>query len=306
MYITFCCAATDAEPWLIDLRKALPGSSISLWQPGASAADYAIVWQPPQAFFDEQPQLKVAFNIGAGVDALLRLNIAPTTQLVRLDDAGMGVQMAEYVCHALIRHYRSFDGYDLDKAQGVWKQREVLPRTEMPVGVMGLGVLGTRVAKAVAQFDFPVNGWSRTAKDVAGVRCFHGAAGFHDFLAASRVLVSVLPATPETRDLINRETLSRLQPGGYLINVARGAQVVEEDLLALIAEGHMAGAALDVFRTEPLPADHPFWAHPKICITPHTAALTIRAESIAQIATKIAALQSGKPVVGLVDRQRGY
>jgi len=306
MHITFCCAATEAQPWLEGLRAALPGAHISLWQSGAPAADYAIVWQPPQAFFDEQPQLKVAFNIGAGVDALLRLNIAPTTQLVRLDDAGMGVQMAEYVCHALIRHYRQFAGYDADKQAGIWKQREVLPRSEMPVGIMGLGVLGQRVAQAVAQFDFPVNGWSRTAKDVPGVRCFHGADGFHNFLAASRVLVSVLPATPETRDLINRDSLSRLQSGAYLINVARGSQLVEEDLLALLVSGHMAGAALDVFRTEPLPADHPFWAHPKVHITPHSAALTIRTESITQIAGKIAALQSGKPVAGVVDRARGY
>jgi glyoxylate/hydroxypyruvate reductase A len=306
MHITFCCAATDATPWLNELRAALPGATISLWQPGAPAADYAIVWQPPQAFFDEQPQLKAAFNIGAGVDALLRLSIAPATQLIRLDDAGMGAQMAEYVCHALIRHYRAFAGYDADKAQGLWKQREVLPRAAMPVGIMGLGVLGQRVAQAVAQFDFPVNGWSRTAKDMPGVRCFHGADGFHDFLAASKVLVSVLPATPETRDLINRDTLSRLQPGGFLINVARGSQLVEEDLLALLDSGHMAGAALDVFRTEPLPADHPFWAHPQISITPHSAALTIRAESVAQIAGKMDALQAGQPVAGLVDRQRGY
>jgi glyoxylate/hydroxypyruvate reductase A len=226
--------------------------------------------------------------------------------LVRLDDAGMGAQMAEYVCHALIRHYRQFAGYEAHQQAGIWGQRGVIPRAEMPVGIMGLGVLGTRVAQAVAQFDFPVNGWSRTAKDVAGVRCFHGAAVFNDFLAASKVLVSVLPATPETCDLINRETLSRLQPGGYLINVARGSQLVEEDLLALLDSGQMAGAALDVFRTEPLPAGHQFWTHPKIDITPHSAALTIRAESIAQIATKIAAVQSGKPVVGLVDRQRGY
>jgi glyoxylate/hydroxypyruvate reductase A len=306
MHITFCCAATEAEPWLNDLRAALPGATVSLWQSGDTAADYAVVWAPPQTFFDEQPQLKAAFNIGAGVDALLRLNIAPTTQLVRLDDAGMGVQMAEYVCHALIRHYRSFDGYGADKAQGIWKQREVLPRSAMPVGIMGLGVLGQRVAQAVAQFDFPVNGWSRTAKEVPGVRCFHGGDGFHDFLAASNVLVSVLPATPETRDLINRDTLSRLQPGGYLINVARGAQLVEEDLLALLESGHMAGAALDVFRTEPLPQGHPFWAHPQIHITPHSAALTIRADSVAQIAAKLAALQNGQPVAGLVDRQRGY
>jgi len=306
MHITFCCAATAAEPWLIDLRAALPSATISLWKAGDAAADYAIVWQPPQAFFDEQPQLKAAFNIGAGVDALLRLAITPTTQLIRLDDAGMGAQMAEYVCHAVIRHYRSFAGYDADQQAGIWSQREVLPRSSMPVGIMGLGVLGQRVAQAVAQFDFPVNGWSRTAKEIPGVRCFHGADGFREFLAASRVLVSVLPATPETCDLINRDTLSRLQRGGYLINVARGSQLVEEDLLALLAEGHMAGAALDVFRTEPLPPGHPFWNHPQITITPHSAALTIRAESIAQIAAKIAALQSGQPVAGLVDRQRGY
>jgi glyoxylate/hydroxypyruvate reductase A len=306
MQIAFCCAATDAEPWLIDLRAALPGTNVKLWQPGAPAADYGIVWAPPQAFFDQQPGLKAAFNIGAGVDALLRLNIAPSTQLVRLDDAGMGTQMAEYVCHAVIRHYRDFAGYGADQQAGTWEQRDILPRTAMPVGIMGLGVLGARVAQAVAHFDFPVNGWSRTAKEVAGVRCFHGADGFHDFLAASKVLVSVLPATAETRDLINRDTLSRLQPGGYLINVARGVQLVEEDLLALIAEGQLAGAALDVFRTEPLPAGHPFWTHPKITITPHSAALTIRRESISQIAAKMVALQSGKPVAGLVDRQRGY
>jgi glyoxylate/hydroxypyruvate reductase A len=306
MQIAFCCAATDAEPWLNDLRAALPGATVNLWQPGAPAADYGIVWAPPQAFFDQQPGLKAAFNIGAGVDALLRLTIAPSTQLVRLDDAGMGTQMAEYVCQAVIRHYRDFAGYGADQQAGVWEQRDILPRAAMPVGIMGLGVLGARVAQAVAHFDFPVNGWSRTAKEVPGVRCFHGAGGFHDFLAASKVLVSVLPATAETRDLINRDTLSRLQPGGYLINVARGAQLVEEDLLALIAEGQLAGAALDVFRTEPLPAGHPFWTHPKITITPHSAALTIRRESVAQIAAKMLALQSGQPVAGLVDRQRGY
>ena len=166
MRVTFCCASTDAEPWLNGLRAALPGADISLWQPGAPAADYAIVWQPPQAFFDEQTALRAAFNIGAGVDALLRLNIAPHTQLVRLDDAGMGVQMAEYVCHALIRHYRQFAGYEAQQRSGNWQQIDLPARTEMPVGIMGLGVLGTRVARAVAQFDFPVVGWSRSAKQV--------------------------------------------------------------------------------------------------------------------------------------------
>jgi glyoxylate/hydroxypyruvate reductase len=306
MHITFCCAATVAEPWLQELRAALPAAHISRWQPGDAPADYAIVWQPPQAFFDQQPQLRAAFNIGAGVDALLRLAIAPGTALIRLDDAGMGAQMAEYVCHALIRHYRQFAGYAADQQAGVWQPREILSRAAMPVGIMGLGVLGQRVARAVAQFDFPVNGWSRSAKELPGVRCFSGAAGFNDFLAASRVLVSLLPATPETCNLINRDTLQRLQPGAYLINVARGSQLVEEDLLALLESGHLAGATLDVFQTEPLAPGHPFWSHPHISITPHTAALTVRGESVAQIAAKLAALQAGQAVTGLVDRARGY
>ena len=306
MRITFCCADTQAGPWLIDLRAALPGAEVSLWQPGAPPADYAIVWAPPQAFFDEQPQLKAAFNIGAGVDALLRLNIASHTQLVRLDDAGMAAQMAEYVCHALIRHYRQFADYESQQRRSEWTQRAIPLRSQLPVGVMGLGVLGQRVARAVAQFDFPVNGWSRSAKQVDGVRCFHGEQGLNDFLAASKVLVSVLPSTPQTRDLLNRNTLSRLKKGGYLINVARGVQVVEDDLLALLNEGHLAGAALDVFRTEPLPAAHPLWSHPRVTVTPHIAALTLRAESIAQIAAKIAGVEAGKPVAGTVDRQRGY
>jgi len=151
-----------------------------------------------------------------------------------------------------------------------------------------------------------VNGWSRTPKALLGVRGFVGAAQLNDFLASSRVLVNLLPLTPETANLLNRERLSRLQPGGYVINVARGAHLVDEDLLALIQSGHLAGAALDVFRTEPLPADHPFWREPKITITPHTSARTLREDSIAQMVGKIAALQRGEALGAIVDPVRGY
>jgi glyoxylate/hydroxypyruvate reductase A len=167
-------------------------------------------------------------------------------------------------------------------------------------------VLGERVARTVAQIDFPVLGWSRSPKAVAGVRTYSGAEGFGEFLAATRVLVNLLPLTPETQGIMRRDTLARLKPGAYVINVARGAHLVEEDLLALIEEGHVAGATLDVFRTEPLPAGHPFWNHPKITITPHTSARTLRDESIAQIAGKIAAMERGEAVAGAVDTARGY
>jgi glyoxylate/hydroxypyruvate reductase A len=306
MNITFCCADTNPQPWLDGLITALPGAQISLWQPGAPPADYAVVWAPPQAFFDEQAQLKAVFNTGAGVDALMKLNLPAGVPVIRLDDAGMSVQMAEYVCHALIRHFREFDGYDADMARGKWSFRKPRDRADFPVGIMGLGVLGERVARVVAQFDFPVNGWSRSPKPLAGVQCFAGTEQLPAFLAASKVLVCLLPLTGETRDIMNHHNLSRLQTGGYIINVARGGHLVDHDLLALLDSGHLAGATLDVFRTEPLPPEHAFWQHPKICLTPHTSARTLRSESIAQIAQKLLALQGGEPVAGVVDRGQGY
>ena len=306
MIITVCCANTKVQPWLDGLKAALPQALVSEWKPGAAPADYALVWAPPQQFIDEQHQLKALLNIGAGVDALTALRIPPRMKLVRLDDAGMSVQMAEYVCHAVIRHFREFDGYDDDTAAGKWSYRKPHRRADFPVGVMGLGVLGQRVAHALAQFDFPVLGWSRTLKKIEGVQCFSGAEQFDEFLSSSRVLVCLLPLTGETQDILRRETLSKLRSGGYVINVARGGHLVEDDLIALIDSGHLAGATLDVFRTEPLPGGHPFWQHPKITVTPHTSARTLREESIAQIVGKIKAMEQGHAVAGIVELARGY
>ncbi len=306
MKIYFCGTDFKAEPWLAALRAALPQASIDVWAPGAPPGDYAVVWAPPQTFLDEQPGLKALFNLGAGVDALTQLRFSPTTRLVRLDDAGMSVQMAEYVVHALIRHFREFDGYAADVAQGKWSFRKPRLREDFPVGIMGLGVLGQRVARAVQAFEFPVLGWSRSAKDVPGVRCYAGLEQLDDFLVETRVLVCLLPLTEEIRGILNRQTLSLLRPGAYVINVARGGHLVEDDLIPLLDSGQLAGAALDVFREEPLPAHHPFWQHPKITITPHTAARTLRDESVAQIAGKILRLERGETIAGIVDPQKGY
>jgi glyoxylate/hydroxypyruvate reductase A len=306
MRITVCLTQQKPEPWVAGLQAALPGAQVSAWQPGDPPADWAVVWAPPQAFIDEQTDLRALFNTGAGVDALLKLRLPPGLRVVRLDDAGMSVQMAEYVCHAVIRHFREFDGYEADIREGRWSYRKPRSRADWPVGVMGLGVLGTRVAQALRVFDFPVHGWSRSPREVPGVVCHAGEAALDGFLASCRVLVNLLPLTPQTENILNRQTLGRLMPGGYLINVARGAHLVDDDLLALLESGHLAGATLDVFRTEPLPADHPFWTHPRLTVTPHTSARTLRDESIVQIAGKIRALQRGEPVAGVVDPVRGY
>ena len=306
MKITLCFASLPPEPWVEGLQKAFPEAEVFAWAPGAPLADHAIVWAPPQQFIDEQNGLKTLFNIGAGVDALLQLRLPPKLKVVRLDDAGMSVQMAEYVCHAVIRHFREFDAYDVDTQSGKWSYRKPRIRADFSVGVMGLGVLGERVAKALQVFEFPVLGYSRSPKDLPGIRSFSGPQGLADFLQSTRVLVNLMPLTTETENMLNHSSLSQLQRGGYLINVARGKHVVEEDLITLIDSGHLAGATLDVFRTEPLPADNPLWAHPKITVTPHTSARTLREESLAQIVGKIKALQRGEPINGVVDPQRGY
>ena len=306
MRVVFFEPGAQADLWLQELQAALPDAQVAQWEGGAPPADYAVTWAPPQQLIDEQTRLKALFNIGAGVDRLLKLRLPAGLPVVRLDDAGMGVQMAEYVCHALIRHFREFEVYGQQAAQADWTQRAPRTRSAFPVGIMGLGVLGEKVAQAVRQFEFPVVGWSRTARQIEGVRCFSGPSGLHDFLAATQVLVCLLPLTPDTQDILCRDSLSRLQAGAYVINVARGDLLVEDDLLALVESGHLCGAMLDVFRNEPLPAGHPFWRQPKIQVTPHISAQTRRDESIAQIAGKIMALERGEPIAGMVDLTRGY
>lgn len=298
----------DSTPgfWIDGLRAVWPEAEVALWNPGSAPADFAIAWAPPQAFFDEQPGLQAVFNLGAGVDALMRLRIPPQTLVVRLEDAGMAVQMAEYVCHAVLRHFRGLEGYEADARAGLWRKQALAERCDCPVGVMGLGVLGTRVAQALRGFEFPVNAWSRQLKTLDGIRGFAGAAQLDAFLAASKVLVCLLPLTVDTQNILDHRSLSRLQPGGYVINVARGGHLVDADLLALLNSGHLAGATLDVFRTEPLPFDHPFWDHPKITITPHISARTLVVQSLAQIVAKLQALLQGQPVDGVVQRDKGY
>jgi glyoxylate/hydroxypyruvate reductase len=210
------------------------------------------------------------------------------------------------VLHAVARHTRELDVYESALKAGEWPFRKPRARDEFPVGVLGLGVLGTQVARALQGLGYPVLGWSQTPKTVTGVRCHDGPEGLQEFLAATRILVCLLPLTPQTENILNAANLGRLRPGGYLINVARGGHVVDADLVAALDSGQLAGAMLDVFRTEPLPQGHPFWQHPKITMTPHISARTLRGESLAQIAGKILAMERGEAISGVVDRRRGY
>jgi glyoxylate/hydroxypyruvate reductase A len=280
-----------------------------VWEEGQTLApcDYAVLWAPTPALLGQLARVKAIFLMGAGVDAILKFGDAlPDVPVIRLGDAGMGEQMAEYVAYAVLRYFRRFDEYEQQARQGVWNPLAARNKEEFTVGVLGLGKLGIPVAQALRQLGFPVRGWSRTSKDIPGVDCYAGMESLDAFLSGTRVLACMLPLTPETNNLLDRARLSRLPEGAYLVNVARGAQVAEPDLLALIRARHIAGATLDVFRNEPLPAPHPFWGEPRITITPHISALTVREEAVRQIAHKITLLEQGEHVADVVDRNRGY
>ncbi|MGX9216955.1 2-hydroxyacid dehydrogenase [Massilia varians] len=297
------------EPWVREFAALMPQAETVAWKEGAALppCDYAVVWSPTPALLDQLAHVRAIFLMGAGVDALLKLGDAlPPVPIVRLGDAGMGVQMAEYVAHAVLRYYRHFDDYEQQARHGVWDPLPLTPKDEFAVGIMGLGRLGLPVVEAMRLFGFPVRGWSRTPKDIPGVECFHAEEGLEPFLRGTKVLVCMLPLTPETANLLDRHNLGKLQPGAYLINVSRGAILAEPDLMTLIRSGQIAGATLDVFRHEPLPAPHPFWNEPRISITPHISALTVRHDAVRQIADKIAKLESGQPVDDIVDRDLGY
>ncbi|MDO8178542.1 MAG: glyoxylate/hydroxypyruvate reductase A [Undibacterium sp.] len=309
MDIIFHATGGNPEAWLNSLQQAMPGANIRVWQEGDTApADYALVWKPPAAMLRGRTDLKAIFNLGAGVDAILQLGDAlpAGVPVIRIDDAGMGVQMGEFVTHAVLRYFRRLDDYAMQNREQLWRCLAPYEKEDFSIGVLGLGVLGNRIIDALRPFGFPLHGWSRTQKDLPGVICHSGQEGLDHFLRASRVLVVILPLTAETEDILHHANLAKLPRGAYVINVARGAHLVDADLLALIRQGHIAGATLDVFREEPLAPAHPFWQEPRIRITPHISALTVRGESARQIATKIAALEDGQQVIGLVDQSRGY
>jgi glyoxylate/hydroxypyruvate reductase A len=266
-----------------------------------------VLWRPPPELFSAAPRARAIFNLGAGVDAMLELPTLPAGMpVVRLEDAGMAEQMADYVTLAVLAAYREQRDYSAQQREGRWARRPYRPKHEFVVGILGLGLLGRTVAAALARHGFPLAGWSRGAKAVPGVRTFSGRAHLPEFLAVARALVCLLPATPDTRGLIDRRTLAQLPRGAHLVNVSRGALVVEDDLLAALDSGHVASATLDVFHEEPLPASHPFWHHPRVTITPHSSAITLVDDSTAQIAAKIRRLEQGLPVTGIVDRAHGY
>jgi glyoxylate/hydroxypyruvate reductase A len=309
MTMLFIAPKLKPDSWLKHLRAQEPGLELRVW-PEVGAPEeilFALSWKHPLGELAKFPRLKCIASLGFGVDHVLRdPGLPPGVPVTRIVDPGMIRGMSEYVIAAVLNHTRQFALYRQDQAAGVWKARAPKHPADLRVGVMGLGHLGADAAVKLAGLGFRVSGWSRTPKSIDGVQSFVGDEALDAFLAQSDILICLLPLTAATQGILNRRTLARLPDGAYVINAARGEHLVEEDLVEALASERLAGACLDVFRTEPLPAGHPFWSHPRVTITPHVASLTFPRDVAPQLVDNYRRVRAGQPPLHVVDPRRGY
>jgi glyoxylate/hydroxypyruvate reductase A len=304
----------DVAPWERRFRAAAPGRDIRLWPDRLGNPDevaYAAAWLPPPGAFGAFRNLRAIFSLGAGVDGVLADRALPQVPIVRVVDPNLMRRMTEYVTLHVLMHHRRQRLYDAQQRQGVWHEHAQPRAGEVNVGIMGLGVLGRDAAEVLARLGFRVAGWSRAARQLPGIECFHGAAGLDAFLARTEILVCLLPHTPATEGILDLALLRKLKRdgalgGAFLINAGRGRLQVDADIVAALDQSALAGATLDVFPVEPLPAASPLWAHPGVTITPHNSAASVPEETVAYIVQQIERFEAGHGLENVIDRASGY
>ena len=309
MALLFKSDIDRGDSWRRVLLELEPGLDLREWPEIGDTNDieYALVWKPPKGELKTYPNLKAIFSLGAGIDHLASDPELPKgVPVVRMVEPGLTAGMTEFVLMSVIYHHRFMLDYAAQAREHVWREIDQVPAWERRVGIMGLGVLGGDAAEKLVGLRFDVAGWSGSPKDLPGVTSFHGADGFLPFLNRSDILVCLLPLTPETTDILDARAFAALPKGAALISVGRGPQVVEDDLLAALATGHLDGATLDVFRDEPLPADSPFWDHPRVVVVPHVASMTIARGACEFVIDNIRRFEAGQPLRHVVDLDKGY
>jgi glyoxylate/hydroxypyruvate reductase len=309
MALLFRSTVDSAARWRAQLTRLTHELDVRVWPEigDPTEIDYALVWRPETGFLASLPSLKLILSLGAGVDHLLGDPQLPRhIPIVRLVDPHMTDAMSEYVVLQVLRLHRRDLDYRAQQEAGVWRELDQPNAVERRVGILGLGELGQDAAKKLKALGFDVAGWSRSEKNLTGIASYAGAPGLSQLLPRSEILVCLLPLTTETEGILNASTLALLPRGAALINAARGAHLVEADLLAALASGQVSAAVLDVFRQEPLPADHPFWRHPRVILTPHVAAFTNPTTAAPIILDNIRRFEDGRPLLNRVDLARGY
>ncbi|MEC9328588.1 MAG: glyoxylate/hydroxypyruvate reductase A [Pseudomonadota bacterium] len=295
--------------WTAALADALPDMPIRIWPDieDPNEIRYALLWKPSATLFEGLESLEVIFSVGAGFDHLLACPTLPAgIPVIRMVEPELTAGMVEYVVFNVLRYHRRMDQYQRFQEQRVWQVLDQIPAHDTTVGIMGLGVMGAASARVLACMNYRLLGWSRTGKTIPGLQSFVGTEELGQFLAETRILVILLPLSRDTRKLIDRDVLWQLPRGAFLINAGRGELVNQPDLIEALDSGQIAGAALDVFDDEPLPAEHRFWHHPMVVLTPHIASLTNPPTAVEFVAENIERHRAGHPLRYVVDFERGY
>jgi len=309
MVLLYRSNSDSAALWLSELRKHVPGLVMRVFPEigDPTEIDAALVWKPQPGLLASLPNLKLIVSLGAGVDGLLSDPTLPRhVPIARLVDPYMTEAMSEYVLTQVLRLHRQDFLYQSQQRERVWRELTQPNAAERRVGVLGLGELGSDAARKLAVMGFNVAGWSRSERRLPGIESFHGPDGLLALARRSDILVCLLPLTPETQGILSARLFAALPKGACIVNAARGAHLVEEDLVAALESGQLAAAVLDVFRQEPLPPEHPFWNHPRIVVTPHAAASTHAPTAAAGVGENLRRLAEGRPLINLVDLARGY
>ncbi|MFP3551787.1 glyoxylate/hydroxypyruvate reductase A [Paraburkholderia sp. SIMBA_049] len=294
--------------WAQHFAQKAPEIPFRLWPDvgDPAAVRYLAAWQPPDDPARTLPNLEVIFSVGAGIDQFDLSRVPPHIAVVRMIEPGIVEGMVEYVTQAVLTIHRDLFDYALQQRQRVWREMPVRAASTRRVGVLGLGMLGTAVLERLRVFGFPCAGWSRSEHRIEGVECFAGGQALDAFLARTDVLVCLLPLTDATRGLLDKRLFGKLPKGASFVSVGRGAQVNQQDLLDALDSGQLQNAILDVTDPEPLPDSHPFWTHPRVRITPHIASATRPESAVDVVLENIRRRRDGLPMVGEVDRSRGY
>jgi glyoxylate/hydroxypyruvate reductase A len=298
----------DPKEWSDALRENLPELDIRVYPEVGNPDDiaYVLAWRPPENFFEPFKNIRLVVNLGAGVDSLTGRNDLPEVPICRLSDPGMMALMRSYVLFAVIRYARDMPDFEQAKSLKEWRYIHPTALDRIRVGILGLGSLGSAVARSLAELTFDVRGWDLSPKDIEGVKCVSDPAAWTDFLGDLDILVNMMPLTAATRGLIDKTVFDALAPGTKFVNASRGEVVDEDALLAALRTGQVGAATLDVFVAEPLASEHPFWTMDNVYITPHLASITVPHSAARDVAESIRRIEAGEKPLHQVNPKAGF
>lgn len=308
MSLLYTADPRRASAWRAAIAAFAPALRVQIWPDDADLAQvrYLLAWEFPAGLIARLPKLEAIFSTGAGVEQFDLAQIPPSVDIVRMLDPSILQGIVEYATFGVLALHRDMLDYQAAQKARTWSPIRVTAAADRRVGVMGLGDLGKAVVERLKPFGFPLAGWSRSPKTIAGVVTFSGPEGLADFLARTDILICVLPLTPATRRILDSQLFAALPRGAGLVNVGRGGHLDEDALLDALAARQISGAVLDVLVDEPPGPAHPFWDHPRILLTPHIAGMTLPRTAARALADNLERRARGEPMLGLVRRDLGY